>query len=431
MSSASTRSFGPIQLAPGVTPRHVLCYLFAAGISIGMFTYLMTLTPYILTVNLGIPEEQHGRVIGNLQFLQEIVVILCIGWWGAMSDRHGRRVVYIVGFLLMMVAYGIYSFATSLPQLFAFRMVFALAVAATTTNLSAILADYPLEASRGKMTGMAFVLNGLGAVAFFVGLTKLPEIFQGQGASEISAGHYAYLIVAGLAFVAAIVMTGLKPGRPEGTEPKMPVLVLIREGVKAARNKRIGIAYFGAFAARADMAIITLFLILWVMQASSAAGLSTAEAQAQAGMFVGICSISAVIWAPLFGYIADRIDRLTLTLLAFALATIGYGLLGMTSDVLSLASVIPALVFVGIGQSSTALSITVLLGQESPANIRGSVFGVQSFCGAIGILLIASGGGQLFDLVSPNTPFIAVAIANALVFIWATKQRLTELKTPA
>jgi len=431
MSSATTRSFGPIQLAPGVTPRHVLCYLFAAGISIGMFTYLMTLTPYILTVNLGIPEAQHGRVIGNLQFLQEIVVILCIGWWGAMSDRHGRRAVYIVGFLLMMVAYGIYSFATSLPQLFAFRMVFALAVAATTTNLSAILADYPLEASRGKMTGMAFVLNGIGAVAFFVGLSKLPDIFQGQGVSEISAGHYAYLVVAGIAFVAAIVMIGLKPGRPEGAEPKTPVLVLIREGVKAARNKRIGIAYFGAFAARADMAIITLFLILWVMQASSAAGLTTAEAQAQAGMFVGICSISAVIWAPLFGYIADRIDRLTLTLLAFALATIGYGLLGMTSDVLSMPSVIPALVFVGIGQSSTALSITVLLGQESPANIRGSVFGVQSFCGAIGILLIASGGGQLFDLVSPSTPFIAVAIANALVFIWATKQRLTELKTSA
>jgi len=429
MSLAAPRSFGPIQLAPGVTTRHVLCYLFAAGISIGMFTYLMALTPYILTVNLGIPEEQHGRVIGNLQFLQEIVIILCIGWWGAMSDRHGRRAVYIAGFLLMMAAYAIYSFATSLPQLFAFRMVFALAVAATTTNLSAILADYPLETSRGKMTGMAFVLNGLGAVVFFVGLTRLPKFFQGQGADELWAGHYAYLVVAGIAFVAAIVMTGLKPGRPEGVEPKTPVLVLIREGLKAARNKRIGIAYFGAFAARADMAIITLFLILWVVQASSSAGLATAEAQARAGMFVGISSISAVIWAPLFGFIADRIDRLTLTVVAFALATLGYGWLGMTSDVLSFAGVIPALVCVGIGQSSTQLSITVLLGQESPADIRGSVFGVQSFCGALGILAIASGGGQLFDLVAPSAPFLAVATANALVLIWAIRQRLTELKT--
>jgi len=91
MTSSTSGSFGPIRLAPGVTRRHVLAYLFAAGISIGMFTYLMSLTPYILKVNLGIPENQHGRVIGNLQFLQEIIVMGCIGWWGAMSDRYGRR----------------------------------------------------------------------------------------------------------------------------------------------------------------------------------------------------------------------------------------------------------------------------------------------------------------------------------------------------
>jgi MFS family permease len=426
MTSTTSPTFGPIKLAEGVTTRHVLSYLFAALISIGMFTYLMSLTPYILKVNLGIPAEEHGRVIGNLQFLQEIIVIACIGWWGAMSDRFGRRSIYIVGWLLMAVAYSVYSFATSLTELFALRIVFALAIAATTTNLSAILADYPLDASRGKMTGMAFLLNGIGAVAFFAGLSKLPEIYQAQGATEIWAGHYSFLTVAALAFVAAIVMTGLKPGRPEGVEANTPVLQLIKEGIKAARNKRIGVAYLGAFAARADMAIITLFLILWVVQSSADAGLTTGEAQARAGMFVGICSLAAVIWAPLFGFIADKIDRLTLCAIGFGLAALGYGWLGMLPDVLSFVVVIPTLILVGIGQSSTQLACTVLLGEECPPAYRGSVFGVQAFFGAIGILAISSGGGYLFDLVSPAAPFIAVAVANGLVFVAAIALRLRE-----
>jgi len=406
----------------------MLCYLFAALISIGMFTYLMSLTPYILKVNLGIPSEEHGRVIGNLQFLQEIIVISCIGWWGAMSDRFGRRAIYIVGWILMAIAYTVYSFATSLTELFALRIVFALAIAATTTNLSAILADYPQDASRGKMTGISFLLNGLGAVAFFTGLSKLPEIYQAQGATDIWAGHYAYLTVAAIAFVAAIVMLGLKPGRPEGVSEKTPVLQLLKEGIKAASNKRIGVAYFGAFAARADMAIITLFLILWVVQSSSDAGLTTAEAQARAGMFVGITSLAAVIWAPFFGFVADKIDRLTLCVIGFGLAAIGYGWLGMLPDVISFAVVIPTLIVVGIGQTSTQIACTVLLGQECPPAYRGSVFGVQAFFGAIGILAISTGGGYLYDLVSPAAPFIAVAIANGLVFLAALALRAKEAK---
>jgi MFS family permease len=428
MNLSTTGSFGPILLQPGVRTRHVLCYLYAATISIALFTYLMSLTPYILTVNLGIPQEEHGRVIGNLQFLQEIAIIVCISWWGAVSDRFGRRSVYILGFLLMTVAYAMYSFATSLPQLFAFRVVFALAIAATTTNLSALLADYPMDQSRGKFTGIAFFLNGLGAAASFGALSQLPNIFQGQGIDEIWSVRYAYLAVAVIAFSGSIVMVGLKPGRPAGVAPKTPILQLLKEGLAAVKIPRVGVSYLAAFAARADMAIVTLFLILWVVQAGGAEGLTPAEAQGKAGIYVAVYSLAALVWAPIFGIIADKIDRLTLTLIAFSLAALGYGLLGLSTDVLVFGGMVPALILAGVGQSSTAMSITVLLGEACPENIRGSVFGVQSFFGAIGILAIAWGGGQLFDLVAPGAPFIAVATANSLVLIFAGLQRMAEKK---
>jgi MFS family permease len=429
MNLSTAGTFGPVKLAEGVTTRHVLCYLFAALISIGMFTYLMSLTPYILKVNLGIPEEQHGRVIGNLQFLQEIVVMASIGWWGALSDRFGRRSTYILAWLVMAVAYGIYAFATSIEGLFVLRIVFALGVAATTTNLSAILADYPLDQSRGKMTGIAFFLNGLGAAAFFGGLSQLPSIYQAQGVDELWAGRYAYLTVAAIAFVGAIVMTGLKPGLPEEAEnarEKPPLMTLLKEGLRAAKNKRIGLSYIAAFAARADMAIVTLFMILWVIQAGSADGMTPAQAQGRAGLYVAVYSLAALFCAPIIGIIADRIDRLTLTIGAFATAAVGYTMLGMSTDVLSFAGMVPALVVAGFGQSSVAMAITVLLAQQCPPDIRGSVFGVQSFFGAVGILAISWGGGQLFDLVAPGAPFIAVAAANFAVFLCAIALRTKE-----
>jgi MFS family permease len=99
----------------------------------------------------------------------------------------------------------------------------------------------------------------------------------------------------------------------------------------------------------------------------------------------------------------------------------------LQTDILSTAA-IPALLLMGVGQSSTILSVTVLLGQESPEGLRGSTFGMQSLFGAIGILLISVLGGRLFDNVGPYAPFMAIAIANGLVFIAAFVVKLGEGK---
>ena len=100
-----SRYLGPIRLAPGVLRRHACAYLFAAFVSIGLFTYLATLTPYLLQVNLRVPVGEQGVVTGNLQFWQEILMLGLIGFWGAMSDRLGRRPVYLAGFSVLAVAY--------------------------------------------------------------------------------------------------------------------------------------------------------------------------------------------------------------------------------------------------------------------------------------------------------------------------------------
>ncbi len=425
--SETKETIGPITLAPGVSRRHVFVYLFAAFISIGMFTYLIALTPYVLRVNLGLSEDELGRATGDLQFWQEIMLLAVIGFWGALSDRIGRRLVYIFGFALLAVAYAAYGFANSILTLTLVRHVFAMGVAATTMSLAAVIADYTDEDSRAKLTGVAFLLNGLGSVMFFVGLTQLPELFVAQGASEVWAGRFAYLVAAAIALVAALIMFGLKKGLPMSHEDKPSATKLITDGLKAGRNMRIALSYMSAFAARADMSILTLFLTLWVVQAATDTGATAPEAIARAGMITGLAQIAAVIWAPIFGFIGDKIDKLTLLVFGFCISTIGYGWIAATGDILS-ASAIPALFCMGMGLSSAQLASTVLLAEESPEQIRGSVFGLQAWFGALGILALSAIGGRLFDALGPEAPFVAVALCNLAVLLCALARRVFELK---
>ncbi|MEQ1800823.1 MAG: MFS transporter [Gammaproteobacteria bacterium] len=425
-----SRYLGPIRLAPGVLRRHACAYLFAAFVSIGLFTYLATLTPYLLEVNLRVPTGEQGVVTGNLQFWQEILMLGLIGFWGAMSDRLGRRPVYVAGFFVLAVAYLLYPTAGSVPELTAYRLVFGIALAALTAMLSAVAADYAHEDSRGKLTGFSFLLNGIGAVLSFVFLSRLPAVFAAQGADPATAGQYAYWTVAGVALLAAVVMLGLRPGRPEQVRERPSVALLLRDGVRAAGNPRIGLSYLGAFAARADMAAISLFLTLWIVQSGTSQGLSPEDAAARSGMVIGLALGASMLCSPLLGIVADRVNRLTLFCGGFLVAAIGYGWVGSLDDILAPAA-IPALLCMGIGQSCTVLTSSVLLAQESPPGIRGAVFGLQNFCGAVGILALSAGGGWLYDTIGPQAPIIAIAIANGVVGAAAILLRSRELRAGA
>ena len=246
-----------------------------------------------------------------------------------------------------------------------------------------------------------------------------------RGIDELWAVRYAYIAVAGIALVAAVVMLGLKPGRPNAHAPRIPLLRLLGEGLTAAKRPRIALCYGGAFAARADMAIVTLFITLWVAQSVTTAGMSAAQAASKAGIVVGTVQFAALVWSPIFGFISDRLDRVTVFIVGFLLAVVAYGWIGFIDDPASVGA-IPALLLLGVGQASTILASTLLLGQEAPAHARGSVFGLQSFCGALGILAMSAAGGPLFDLVGPHAPFVAMSACNGIVFVWSVVVRGLE-----
>jgi len=418
--------FGPVRLMPGVTRGHVGAYLWAAFVSIGIFTYATTLQPYLLEVNIGVPVEQRGSVSGDLQFWQEIITLMCVGLFGAWSDRVGRRVVYITGFLITALAYAAYPFANDVGQLLIYRLIYAVGIAALGGMLATVLADYPVDADRGKLTGISFFLNAVGALLFFAVLTRLPSFYQGFGATETEAGRFAYLTIAAVCVVSALIMIGLKPGRPDQVAERLPLRTLMTQGIAAGRQPRIALAYAASFAARADLVIVALFLSLWVQTAAIADGATAAEASSRQGALFGIVQGSAMLWAPIFGWMADKVNRVTLVIIATVLSVAGYGWMGFTPDPAMGGAAFGAAAMLGIGQASGILASQVLIAQEAPSAIRGAVIGMVGFFGALGILAISKIGGYTFDEWRPGSPFIIMAGANVLLLafaIWVRSRR--------
>ena len=331
--------FGFVHLVPGVSTRNVWALLWGSFVAIGLLTFIKTIQPYLFTVNLNLPRDVQGTVAGQLEFMQEIVVLLSIGLFGALADRIGRRPVFALGFALLGTGYLLFPFAGSVPELLAYRLVFALGCAAVGGMLATVLSDYPQDRSREGMTAIVYFLNGLGVIVFAVALAKLPQWFHAAGATPTGAARDALFLVAGVAFVSALIMWALKPGVPTVRTQHLPLLALLREGISAARNPRILLAYGTAFASRADIAAVGTFTILWGVQAGIAEGLTEAQATARAGLLTAVIQGAALLWSPIYAWISSKLDRTTAVVIAMLLASIGYFAFGSVDDPLLKSSI--------------------------------------------------------------------------------------------
>ncbi len=410
---------GRVRLEQGVGRSHMLTFYVAAFFSIMLFTFLPQLQTYLLTETLGIPEAETGVVSGNLAFWAEVVIIISIGVLGTLSDKIGRKPVFVVGFFLIALGLFLYPSATTVGQMLGFRLVFALGSAAATAMLATVVADYAVDADRGRASGMQGVMNGLGAMVTVLFLVRLPQIFQSRGMDAIAAGQAAFYVAAGFALIAAIWLWFGLQGRTEKQKQQRKSLVEIaREGLDAARDPGIALAYAAAFNSRGDLAVVGTFLLLWIANhGTEELGMTRAAAVAAAGGFVAIAQGFALLGAPLFGIMADRINRVNALIIASSFSAIGYLSTFLINDPFGPAMIV-SLVFIGLGEISGVIASGVLIAQQSPKEVRGSVIGFFSFCGAVGILIATKIGGILFDGWREAGPFVLFGGFSVLVIIW-------------
>jgi MFS family permease len=137
-----------------------------------------------------------------------------------------------------------------------------------------------------------------------------------------------------------------------------------------------------------------------------------------AGSLFAMVMTAALLWAPVMGWLNDRLERTLAMAISLTIAAAGYSVMGLISDPLA-GWIYPASILLGMGQMSVTLASQTLLGQEAPKKSRGAIVGTFTVFGAAGILFVTSIGGRIYDSIDPSAPFVLIGVANGLLALLA------------
>jgi hypothetical protein len=298
------------------------------------------------------------------------------------------------------------------------------------------------------MTGFTGVMNGIGSIMSVAVLVRLPNrLVAAEITSDIvNAGQYTLYIIFGLALVTSVVsLFGIRSNRPVSNGPGFRFRLReqvsqffndLKTGARAAKDPGVAMSYGVAFVARGDLIVGVTFVSLWIRKAALTMSLSPGQALAIMGAAMGIMQGTAFITGPVYGIMADKMKRTTAVCIGLTMATIGYGSTCLVSDLGAIANgriapqMILVLILIGIGEMGALITGQVLIAQQAPRKIRGSVMGFFSVSGAVGIIISTTVGGFLFDIWRSAGPFIFCSIINGVLLVCALVIR-NKVQPPA
>lgn len=298
----------------------------------------------------------------------------------------------------------------------------------------------------GKLAGMAGFASGVGAVLAVSCLLPLPNALGGGDAK--SGIIEAFKIVSlGTVLVAFILFPFMyqNPTRSwrsflmgnqnisvfdeaavdvEGSV--MSYFDLLSEGFSVARtDMRLQVAYFGSLVARSASVVLSLFVPLWVnywyydtgrCQLDDPTGCK--QAITQAAILTGIGSTVMLLAAPVVGLVGDKYG--SVVVLTGSAIT---GIIAMVG-ILMISSVhgfLPILVCSLLGASQIGIiTMSMSMSTDQRRVAGGSVAGVYSLFGSLGILLITQFGGVLADRWI-KTPFVIMTLLFILLAVFSQR----------
>jgi multidrug resistance protein len=305
---------------------------------------------------------------------------------GAISDRIGRKGPMVGGLLALAAATLLFSFATSLPWLFAARLVQGAADAITWVVGFALIADRYGPDERGRVSGI--VMSGT-SVAFMVGPTIGGWLYEAGGIRA------PFLLVAGFSALIAVAFLWLDVSSERAETELVPIRVVLR-----SRSVLICTAVVIAISGTLTMEepVVPLFL-------NARLGIGPARI----GLLFGCAAVASSIMHPIYGRLADRWGARRMMLTGLPLVALMLPMLNLTWNY-------PSTIAIFVMNTMTvAMVITPSLAFMAESV---SAAGVGSFGVGYGLYNMAWGAGLLCGPAIAGFVYERAGFA-ALTLSWA------------
>lgn len=429
------------RLAPGITGGQLL-------ILVGMFIaarctseLINLMQPFVLNEQLGVPRAEQGQLTGAIGSAQQIMLLATIGFAGTLSDRYGRRRMMMAALGLMALCSFAFPFVTTIAALVLVRMLNGLATTAYTAGGVPLIHDFPAEDSRGRFVSFIIVVNLVGSAIFvgFVG-ARLPGWLIQGGLTPASAGQAAFAIYGVVALLGLLLTWRAFKEPPVVQRSTKQASANTWQQLRAVfahgrTNPRFKMLILLSFVTRADTAVLQSFLTLWIVNAGAAKGLPTSTSMVTAGTLLVILNVASFLMPPFFGALADRWDKIPMLLFSLFVGGIAFMAPLIVTDPFEW-PVIVVILLIGVAEGAQTVSSQAMFGEETPAHLRGSAFGLFTIFGTISVVVVTALGGLFFDKLGYGAPFALVGVLNFIFLgvVYICVRRLSsdgsEIATP-
>lgn len=333
-------------------------------------------------------------LVGDTGALFSLMMFIFTPFWGALSDRYGRRPVILIAVGISAVSYVLFAQATTITVLIISRMLTGVG-SGNITAAQAYITDITPPDQRAKSMGLIGAAFGLG---FIFGPPLGSLIFDSLGVEWV--GYVAALLCV-LNLVAVWIFL------PESLQEKVTHRKLrikpVSGAIRALREPRFRDLYVISFIYITAFSMMQMTIaMLWYDDY----GLD----KTRIGYMFAIVGLgSAIVQGTMVGWLQRTFGERNLMIYGALMVAIGLGMIAFIPKELFLPLSIVSIALLSLGNGSLSPTLLAQLSRNAKQEEQGEVLGLNQSFGSLARIAGPAMGGRLYEVMH-GLPYITAGV---------------------